>query len=645
MDGSLESERSPVTVSDRNDRALHAVALRRVTVCGLVSWVGYLCLLRLSVGFAYGEPAATRPLLWFVGLMSLLFGLQLVALRVAIRCPDQTAIWKVVVLFAVGFRLLAVFSEPIQELDYYRYLWDGHCVAAGVSPYRYSPAAVQRATANDESSPADLRRLATVRDSDPVVATILNRIHFEDLPTIYPPVSQAVFAAAAVTTTRRAGLATRIVILKVWIVAFDLGVLLLLGALLRHTGVTIGWAVAYGWSPLVIKEFANSGHLDAIAVFFCLLAIYAVVRAVYPDTNAPSRRRRLLPTDWLWISAGGLSLAIGAKLYPVILAPLLGLTVWHHFGGWRAIRISAVTALLALLFCWPLWFGASPAPIAASQSIAAIDSSANEAPVLRSVETASAPPWPMLDSQDHDAATTTTGSESPTAHSTATISTSSLTVFLTQWKMNDLLFLVVESNLNPGEQTTNVEPWFAVTPREWRHRFVKGWSERLHLDAALLPFVIARVSLTGLFLMLAAYWARAGAKSASAQTWLRCAFLTLAWFWLLSPTMNPWYWIWALPLVPFAGRRGWLAVAGFLPLYYLRFWFAYHWPASPVAGTPYEGAAFFDFVVVWLEHGPWLALLLWESRKSPDVCNALQTKTSVSSIIPPDGINRGTENC
>ena len=27
------------------------------------------------------------------------------------------------------------------------------------------------------------------------------------------------------------------------------------------------------------------------------------------------------------------------------------------------------------------------------------------------------------------------------------------------------------------------------------------------------------------------------------------AFLVLAWFWLLSPTQNPWYWTWALPLV------------------------------------------------------------------------------------------------
>ena len=35
--------------------------------------------------------------------------------------------------------------------------------------------------------------------------------------------------------------------------------------LLTQTGRHRGWAIAYGWCPLVIKEIANSGHLDALA--------------------------------------------------------------------------------------------------------------------------------------------------------------------------------------------------------------------------------------------------------------------------------------------------------------------------------------------------------------------------------------------
>ena len=86
-------------------------------------------------------------------------------------------------------------------------------------------------------------------------------------------------------------------------------------------------------------------------------------------------------------------------------------------------------------------------------------------------------------------------------------------------------------------------------------------------------------------------------------------FLTIAWFWLLCPTQNPWYWTWALPLLPMARSRVWLAMSGLVLLYYLRFWLSYHWPEQPVLGTPYAGIAFFDFVVTWIEYGPWFLCL------------------------------------
>jgi len=628
------TETRSVTLMNRDSPTHSTIALRRVMLLGLVSWIGYLGLLVSSSAFGFGEPATTRPVLWFVGVMGVLFGLQILATRIAVGCPDQTAIWRVSLIFAVGFRLLILFSEPIQELDYYRYLWDGNCVAAGVSPYRYSPAEVQRASAIDEGLSADLCRLAARRDADPELATILSRIHFEDLPTIYPPVSQAVFAASAWMTPRRASVATRIVVLKAWIVAFDVGTLLILGALLRQVRCPVGWAMIYGWSPLVVKEFANSGHLDAIAVFFCLLAVYALIRGTYqsvekrsldtsserqpigngrtgrpsyasstgryPASEARSQGRNLLPARWLGISSIGLSLAIGAKLYPVILVPLFGLTVWHRFGARKAMQIGVVTALLSAAFCLPM-FDRVPARPQSESALTSSEASTTELP----------PDRPAVSSAE------------------------SLRVFLTQWKMNDLLFLIVESNIDPKRAPSQTDPWFAVTSRTSRQHFVEAWSQRLGVDRSLFPFLMTRSLLTLLFLALAFRWAVVGARSISPLAWLRCAFLTLAWFWLLSPTLNPWYWIWALPLVPFAGRRAWIAVAGLLPLYYLRFWFSYHWPTSHVAGTPYIGPEFFDLVVVWMEHGPWLAWLLWESWKSSVECSASQTTPAIDSIITP----------
>jgi hypothetical protein len=69
--------------------------------------------------------------------------------------------------------------------------------------------------------------------------------------------------------------------MKLVIVLFDVGVVGLVWMLLRLLGQNEGWFVAYAWSPLVIKEFANSGHLDSIAVFLTVASIVCVVRSCH----------------------------------------------------------------------------------------------------------------------------------------------------------------------------------------------------------------------------------------------------------------------------------------------------------------------------------------------------------------------------
>ena len=69
---------------------------------------------------------------------------------------------------------------------------------------------------------------------------------------------------------------------------------------------------------LVIKEIGNSGHLDALATCLMTFAISLLLSALTPSSEQPSRQR--------WLSVGAafaLALGVGAKLYPVVLAPLL----------------------------------------------------------------------------------------------------------------------------------------------------------------------------------------------------------------------------------------------------------------------------------------------------------------------------------
>ena len=63
----------------------------------------------------------------------------------------------------------------------------------------------------------------------------------------------------------------------------------------------------YVLNPLVLKEIANSAHLDSIAVFFVTLAVYLMCRA-----TTSSRA-------WAWVA---LAPGVSPKLYGLTLAAL-----------------------------------------------------------------------------------------------------------------------------------------------------------------------------------------------------------------------------------------------------------------------------------------------------------------------------------
>lgn len=559
---------------------------RRLIVVGCASWLLYAALVVLSSRFTYGTPPESRPIPLLLGLLAVLFVLYLVGLRLAVRIPDC---WPIVLAFSLAFRVLVLFSQPILEVDAYRYVWDGHAAAAGVNPYRYAPADVIAASATDASAPDELRELIRLRDTEPGLSTILSRVHFSELTTPYPPVSQLVFTAAAMTSPSGSSAATRLLVMKAWIVAFDVVALLLVGRLLRLADKPIGLTLAYGWCPLVIKEFANSGHLDSIAVCLTLLALAAALRG-----RMEQRSRQA--TAWGLLSAIGLGAATAAKLYPLVLVPLLVLDVARR----NSYRAAAITTTAFLIVT-----AGSLAPMLSSSHASATVASAAVKPSLmpppiqpaHSVNGESHAPLEVLSQSDgRPAAEDIDG----------------LRAFLARWRMNDFLFLLLEANLVPAEsmRPDDCQPWFAFTPESWRNAVVRPIIAIAKVDARAAGFVAARSVTLAVFLVLALRWALRAAGSDEPDDFLQAAFLTLAWFLLLAPTINPWYWTWALPLVPFARFRSWLSVSGLLLLYYSRFWFGAHWPDSGVPGSTCSGEAFFDNVVVWFEFGPlWLLLI------------------------------------
>ncbi len=244
----------------------------------------------LSPAFAYGRAAPQLPILVFAASL-LLASVMALGLFPLIRCTPQHLERRVIVLvFFAGLaaRFLMLGATPVLEVDFNRYLWDGGLTLHGYNPYALAPLDIARLGYNDP-------RL----EMSKAAGEVFDAISYPDLKTIYPPVAQAFFAlahgVAAWSLT-----AWRIVAIAMESVTFGLIV-----AMLMAVGRSPLWAALYWWSPLVLKETVDSAHMEVLLLPFVLGAVLATIRQRHA-----------------W-AVGLLALAIGVKLWPVMLVPLV----------------------------------------------------------------------------------------------------------------------------------------------------------------------------------------------------------------------------------------------------------------------------------------------------------------------------------
>jgi hypothetical protein len=205
-----------------------------------------------------------------------------------------------VLAVAVLMRLAVLLAPPYLSDDINRYVWDGRVEGTGINPYRYVPADPQ---------------LAALRDQ-----TIFPHINRSDYaPTIYPPVAEYIFFLG----TR---LSQSLTAMKATLLVFELAGVLLLLELLQDMRLPRARVLIYAWHPLVLWEFAGSGHVDAAVVTFVMLALWA--------------RRREAP----WLTGSALAAAALVKFFPVVLFPAL-----YRRWDWKMPLAAAVTVLIAYL--------------------------------------------------------------------------------------------------------------------------------------------------------------------------------------------------------------------------------------------------------------------------------------------------------
>ena len=197
---------------------------------------------------------------------------------------------------AVGLRVLFVGTYPIYEDDYQRYLWDGAVVAKGLNPYAHAPAEVS--TPPMPGDPPNLAALREIAENERMGGGVVERINNPELSTLYPPTAQAAFALAA-QVARFDSDGLRWVFLLVEVAGFGV-----MAAALRRYGRSATWGLLYMLCPLVIFAGMNTLHMDVLLPPFVMAALLWV------------GRRPML-------AAASLALAVGVKVWPLVLGPVL----------------------------------------------------------------------------------------------------------------------------------------------------------------------------------------------------------------------------------------------------------------------------------------------------------------------------------
>ncbi len=263
--------------------------MTRIIAVALTLLTSQIVLSLISSGLTQAAMQAAMDVIPFVALLVLPAALCFaVGPRLGQLQPTAESL-GVVIAIGLAMRLVWFATSAPLEDDFYRYQWDGAVAGAGFNPYKLTP----EQALQDPELPEAIMKLAAAGRS------VLERINFPDLTSIYPGTAQIAFAVAQwLAPWNLDGLRL------VFLVA-DATTLLVLIALLRDLRRSPLWVALFWCNPLMVLATTATVHVDALLPPLVLGAFLAM------------HRRR--PTFSLTL----LALAAGVKIWPLLLAPLL----------------------------------------------------------------------------------------------------------------------------------------------------------------------------------------------------------------------------------------------------------------------------------------------------------------------------------
>ncbi|MFC3122899.1 hypothetical protein [Agaribacter flavus] len=199
-------------------------------------------------------------------------------------------------IFVIGLlaRIIFIPTNAVLEDDFYRYFFDGELLTLKANPYKHAP----NDFLNDSQGLLIQEPSGLLQDKEkPVVNSLVYRVAYPDISTIYPPVAQFFFALSSYIAPYD---------LSIWrslLLLFEIISFYLLVKLLTVYRRPIYFISLYWLNPLLIVEGINAAHMDVILVPFILASLL------------------MIQTQRYTLAGALLAAAVGVKLWPVLLVP------------------------------------------------------------------------------------------------------------------------------------------------------------------------------------------------------------------------------------------------------------------------------------------------------------------------------------
>jgi alpha-1,6-mannosyltransferase len=229
-------------------------------------------------------------------------------------CNSKRINAKIMLQIGLLFRIALLFSTPFLSQDFYRFIWDGRLIMAGINPYAFTPNQI----INSPDTIPQLKELYQGMGS-------LSASHF----TNYPPFNQLIFALGGLVAGK--SILGTTIFFRLVIILADVGIFYFGRKVLIHLKQNPNKIFWYFLNPLVILELTGNLHFEGVMLFLLILGIYYLIQ-----------------NKWL-IASLFIALSISTKLLPLLLLPLL----WQIVRPEKRLRFYSLILLLNIIFFLP----------------------------------------------------------------------------------------------------------------------------------------------------------------------------------------------------------------------------------------------------------------------------------------------------